>query len=176
MQIKLSKAIGFGVLMWVIGFVWGTVVFMTPALKGFPSIAMFSRYPVISFPLLVLFPLMAYWFAPKCVERGAASGGAGLHAGLVFVVVNVLLDWLVLVMAFKSEGYFFFLSVWLAHALVVVAAQAATKPAPPPKPPKDPPAETPSSCCETTDQKRAANRAFLRAYFALGSRRYFLSR
>ena len=127
MTIKLGEAIGLGVLIWVIGFVWGTVVFLTPALKGIPSIPMFSRYPAISFPLLVLFPLMAYWFAPKCIERGGSGGGMP-QVGLVLAAVNVLLDAAVLVGLLKSgREYFYFLSVWVAYALVVVAAQSALK-------------------------------------------------
>jgi len=126
MKLKLGAAIGFGVLMWLIGFVWGSVVFMTPTLKAVPSIPLFSRYPWISFPLLVLFPLLAYWFAPKCVERGSA--GKVPPVGFLFVGVNLVLDWLVLVIAFKSGmPYFYFLSVWICYALVVVAAQAALK-------------------------------------------------
>jgi len=127
MTLKAGKAILYGILIWVVGFVWGTVVFMTPALKAVPSIPMFSRYPWISFPLLILFPLMAYGCSPKCVERSDAGHGVP-QVGLVFVAANLLLDWLVLVIAFQSGmQYFYFLSVWICYALVVAAAHAALK-------------------------------------------------
>jgi len=63
MRMKIGQTIAFAVLIWVIGFMWGTVVFMTPALKDIPSLPMLSRYPAITFPLLPLFPWLAYVFA-----------------------------------------------------------------------------------------------------------------
>jgi hypothetical protein len=127
MTIRLGKAIGFGVVIWLAGFVWGTVVFMTPALKGIPSIPWVSRYPAISFPLLLLFPLLAYWFAPKCAASGVAERGVP-PIGWIFASVNLLLDALVLVGAFKSGWeHFAFASVWLAYALLAVTAHAALK-------------------------------------------------
>jgi hypothetical protein len=127
MKIRLGKAIGFGVLLWAAGFVWGTVVFMTPPLKAIPSIPIFSRYPAISFPLLVLFPLMAKWFAPRCIETSGPGGGLP-PVGLVLAGTNVLLDAVILVGVFRSSWeYFSFLSVWIAYALVVAAAQSALK-------------------------------------------------
>ena len=127
MNIRLGRAIGFGILIWLVGFMSGTVVFMTPALKSIPSIPWFSRYPAISFPLLILFPLMAYWFAPKCVERGGTGAGVP-PVGWIFVAANLLLDAVVLVGAFKSGWvYFAFASVWLAYALMLVTAHAALK-------------------------------------------------
>ncbi len=125
---KWGKAIGYGTLIWVIGFVWGTVVFMTPALKAVPSIQMFSRYPLISFPLLILFPWLAYVFAPKCLTPPAPGNPSVPQVGIVFVVVNVLLDAVILVGAFKSGWqYFTFLSVWLCYVLMIVTARMALK-------------------------------------------------
>jgi hypothetical protein len=122
---KIGRTVGFAVLLWVFGFIWGTVVFMTPALKELPSALPFSRYPAISAPLLVLFPLLSFYFAKLCVtpEGGRA---AGLRAGLVFAATNLVMDMLILVLAFKSGwGYFASVSVWLAYAFVIYAAWSA---------------------------------------------------
>lgn len=122
---KLGKSIAFALLIWATGFIWGTVVFMAPALKGLPSLPPFSRYPAISLPLLVLFPLMAFYFAKSCLAAGTGRA-AGLRVGLVFAVTNALLDLIVLVVALKSGfGYFASVSVWLAYGLVIAAAWSA---------------------------------------------------
>lgn len=135
MKAKWGVAVGYGALIWVIGFVWGTVVFMTPALKEVPSIPLFSRYPVISFPLLLLFPWLAYRWAPKSATPPPATG-AFPPIGFIFVIVNLLLDYVVLVQGFKNDQYFFFLSVWLCYAGMVVTAQSALRQAAgPPAPP-----------------------------------------
>lgn len=127
MRMKLGVTLGYAILIWVIGFVWGTVVFMVPALKGIPSIPMFSRYPLISFPLLILFPVMAYCFAPKCVDRSAGASSIP-PVGFVFSGVNIVLDYLVLVLAFKAGAeYFYFLSIWIAYAAIVVTSQMSLK-------------------------------------------------
>jgi hypothetical protein len=51
---KLGKALAYASLIWVSGFVWGSMVFMTPALRNIPAIPYVSRYPAISFPLLIV--------------------------------------------------------------------------------------------------------------------------
>jgi hypothetical protein len=60
---RIGRALAYALLIWITGFVWGTVVFMTPAMKEVPAIPYVSRYPLISFPLLILFPLIAYVLA-----------------------------------------------------------------------------------------------------------------
>lgn len=47
---KLFKALGFAILIWIIGFVWGSIVLMTPALRNVAPIPYVSRNPAISFP------------------------------------------------------------------------------------------------------------------------------
>ncbi len=115
-----GKAIGYGLLIWVVGFVWGTVVFMTPALKALPSIPYVSRYPAITFPLLIVFPVQTFWFAKNTVQASQPRREAGVKTGIIFAGLNVLLDVLVLVMAFKAGwGYFAFASIWVAYALLL---------------------------------------------------------
>ena len=47
MLLNLFKALGFAILIWIIGFVWGSVVFMTPPLKATPAIPYVSANPAI---------------------------------------------------------------------------------------------------------------------------------
>lgn len=116
-----GKAIGYGVLIWVVGFVWGSVVFMTPTLKNVPSIPYISRYPVITFPLFVAFAAMAFLFAKSIVKQSQPRRAAGVKTGVIFAGLNALLDVLVLVMAFKAGwSYFAFASIWIAYAMLLL--------------------------------------------------------
>ena len=118
---KIGKALGFAVLIWIIGFVWGTVVFMTPALKNLSSIPYVSRYPLISFPLLLIFPFISYLFARNYLKTAPDKASEGLKLGITFAVVNFVLDLLVLVILFKAGFvYFAFLSIWVAYLLLIL--------------------------------------------------------
>jgi hypothetical protein len=46
---KRFKAFGLAVLIWLVGFVWGSIVFMTPTLKATQPIPYISSNPAISF-------------------------------------------------------------------------------------------------------------------------------
>jgi hypothetical protein len=117
---RLGKALVSAVLIWITGFVWGTVVFMTPALKGISSIPYISRYPAISFPLLVIWPLVAYVLARNYLRTATNQAAEGLKLGFIFAVVNLLLDLFVLVLLFKNGlAYFISLTVWLAYFILL---------------------------------------------------------
>ena len=117
---KFVKALAYAVLIWIIGFVWGSVVFMTPALKSVTSIPYVSRYPLISFPLLVILPLVSYLLARNYL-RAAGDQGEGLKLGITFALVNFVLDLLVLVLLFKNGPvYFASLTVWVAYLILLI--------------------------------------------------------
>jgi hypothetical protein len=116
-----GKALGLAVLIWLAGFIWGMVVFMVPALKEIPSIPYVSRYPAISFPLLVVFAVLAYLFAGMRLNEHERMGAAGFRLGLTFAVVNFLLDHFVLVAAFNAGRQFYAsVTVWLAYAILLI--------------------------------------------------------
>lgn len=116
---RLGKALGYAILIWIIGFVWGSVVFMTPALKGISSIPYISRYPAISFPVLIVWVLVAYALSRNYLRAATDKASEGLKLGLVFAVVNLLLDLLVLAILFKNGfEYFVSLTVWLAYLIL----------------------------------------------------------
>ncbi|HEV7681620.1 MAG TPA: hypothetical protein VGO68_05825 [Pyrinomonadaceae bacterium] len=117
---RIGRALAYALLIWITGFVWGMVVFMTPAMKEVPAIPYVSRYPLISFPLLILWLLIAYVLARKHLNTTSAAPGEGLRLGVLFVLVNFVLDLLVLVILFKNgPAYFASLTVWLAYLILL---------------------------------------------------------
>ena len=121
MPYKPVKALAFAVLIWIVGFIWGSVVFMTPALKSLPSIPYVSRYPAISFPILVIWLFVTYLLARNYLKTAPDKPTEGLKLGITFTVVNLLLDLLVLVILFGNDlSYFASLSIWVANLMLVL--------------------------------------------------------
>lgn len=117
---KFGKALAFAVLIWIIGFVWGMVVFATPALKDIPSIPYVSRYPAISFPILIIWIFVTYLLAKKYLQTANDKAREGCRLGITFAVVNFILDLLVLVLLFgNGVSYFVSLTVWLAYIILL---------------------------------------------------------
>lgn len=119
---RIGLALAYSLLIWITGFFWGMVVFMTPALKGVRAIPFVSRYPAISFPLLLAWPFVGYLLARIYLRRTTVDKAPeGLKLGLTFALVNFFLDLLVLVLLFKN-GFSFFasLTVWLAYFLLLI--------------------------------------------------------
>jgi len=116
-----GRAIAYAVLIWLIGFVWGSVVFMTPALKSISPIPYVSRYPAISFPVLIIWLLITYVLAKNYLKTATDKANEGLQLGLMFALVNLVLDLLILVLLFKNGlGYFASLTVWLAYFTLLI--------------------------------------------------------
>jgi hypothetical protein len=120
---RIGRALAYAVLLWITGFIWGMVVFMTPALKNIPSIPYVSRYPAISFPVLVLWLLLTYLLARSYLRATTDKmdkSAEGLKLGVLFALVNFVFDLLVLVILFKNGfGYFASLTVWLAYLILL---------------------------------------------------------
>ncbi|MGH9871178.1 MAG: hypothetical protein ACRD9S_01790 [Pyrinomonadaceae bacterium] len=120
MPARVGRALAYAVLIWITGFVWGMVVFMTPALKSISSIPYVSRYPAISFPVLILWLLITYLLARSYLKTAPDKATEGLRLGLLFAAVNFILDLLVLVLLFKTGFvYFASLTVWLAYFILL---------------------------------------------------------
>ena len=119
---RTIRAVAYATLIWLAGFVWGSMVFMTPSLKSIPPLPYVSRYPAISFPLLILFPLIAYLLARRYLRAVADKANEGIKLGVTFAVVNLILDLLILVVLFKNGvDYFASLTVWLAYFSLLLA-------------------------------------------------------
>ena len=121
MPFKIGKALIYAVLLWTIGFVWGSIVFMTPALKTVAAIPYVSSNPAISFPILIIWLIVTYLLAKSYLKAAGDKGAEGLKLGIMFSVVNVLLDLFVLVLLLKGGfGYFVSLTVWLGYLMLFI--------------------------------------------------------
>ena len=121
MRFRIGKALGFAILIWVTGFIWGSIVFMTPPLKSVPAIPYVSSNPAISFPIFAFWIVLVYLLVRKYLEPVADKPCQGLKLGLTFVLVNFLLDLVVLVFLLKAGfGYFASLTVWSAYGLLLI--------------------------------------------------------
>ena len=121
MPYRTGKALIYAVLLWVIGFVWGSIVFMTPALKTVAPIPYVSSNPAISFPILIIWLIATYLLAKSYLKPADDKVAEGLKLGIMFSVVNVFLDLLVLVLLLKAGFiYFFSLTVWLAYFILLI--------------------------------------------------------
>ncbi|MGQ0763689.1 MAG: hypothetical protein ACT4OT_16975 [Acidobacteriota bacterium] len=115
------KAIGFAVLIWMIGFVWGSIVFMTPALKATPPIPYISNNPAISIPILLIWTPLIYFLAKACLSRFNDPDREGFGLGLIFATTNFILDLVVLVLLLKAgAGYFAAVAIWFAYLLLII--------------------------------------------------------
>jgi len=121
MPFKIGKALIYAVLLWTIGFVWGSIVFMTPALKTVAAIPYVSSNPAISFPILIIWLIVTYLLAKSYLKAAGDKAAEGLKLGIMFSIVNVLLDLFVLVLLLKAGlGYFVSLTIWLGYFMLFV--------------------------------------------------------
>ena len=119
MPFKTGRALVYAILLWVIGFVWGSIVFMTPALKTVSAIPYVSSNPAISFPILFTWVVVTYLLAKSYLKPAGDKAGEGLKLGIVFSVVNIVLDFLVLVLLLKAGfKYFISLTVWFGYLML----------------------------------------------------------
>jgi hypothetical protein len=121
MPFRIGRAFIYAVLLWVIGFVWGSIVFMTPALKTVLAIPYVSINPAISFPILFIWLIVTYLLARSYLKTASDKADGGLKLGIIFSVVNIALDLLVLVILLKAGfGYFLSLTVWFAYLMLLM--------------------------------------------------------
>ena len=118
---RIGKALVYAVLLWLIGFVWGSIVFMTPALKTVARIPYVSSNPAISFPILFFSLIVTFVLAKSYLKAAVDKAGEGLKLGIMFSCVNFALDLLVLVLLLKAGlGYFISLTVWLGYFILFI--------------------------------------------------------
>lgn len=121
MTFRIGKALIFAVIIWVIGFVWGSIVFMTPSLKNVSQIPYVSSNPAISFPILVIWLIVTYLLAKSYLKTSEDSVNDGLKLGCLFMVVNIGLDLVILVFLMKAGFRFFVsLSVWVGYLMLAL--------------------------------------------------------
>lgn len=119
MSDRIGKALIYAVLLWFVGFVWGSIVFMTPSLKTVSAIPYVSSNPAVSFPILFIWLIVTYLLAKNYLKTISDKRTAGLKLGIIFSVVNLVLDLLVLVLLLKASfRYFVSLTVWFGYAML----------------------------------------------------------
>ncbi len=119
--VKPKFAIFAALLIWLSGFVWGSIVFMTPALNSVRGIPYVSKNPIISFPLLVLWPIVTFLLARVYLKSVSDKRSEGRKLGIVLSLVNLFLDVLVLVWLLGAGGSFFAsVTIWLAYLLLLI--------------------------------------------------------
>ena len=108
-------------LIWIVGFVWGSIVFMTPALKATPPIPYISSNPAISIPILLIWIPLTYFLAKAHLSKVNEPDREGFKLGLIFAATNFILDLVVLVLLLKAGiVYFAAATIWLAYLLLTV--------------------------------------------------------
>src|SRR2546428_9139488 len=118
---KIGKALAYAIVIWIIGFVWGSIVFMTPSLKGVRAIPYISNNPAISFPILIVWLPVTYLLAKNYLKASPDRMAEGLKLGFTFSLVNLILDLLILVLLLKAGfAYFIFLTVWVGYLLLLI--------------------------------------------------------
>lgn len=121
MPYKPVRAFAYAVLIWVSGFIWGSIVFMTPALRSTAPIPYVSRNPAISFPIILLWTVLTLLLARSYLRAAPDKEREGFRLGLMFVIVNFVLDLVVLVFLLQTGfGYFLSASVWFAYMSLLV--------------------------------------------------------
>ena len=118
---RLGRAAVYSVLIWLIGFIWGSLVLMTPALKSIHAMPYISTNPAISFPILTVWIVLAYFTARNCLKAATSPASEGRKVGIMFAIVNFALDLLVLVFLLKAGfSYFLSLTVWIGYLILLV--------------------------------------------------------
>ena len=121
MPYKPIRAFAYAVLIWVVGFIWGSIVFMTPALRSTPPIRYVSSNPAISFPIILLWTVLTLLLARSYLKVAKDKEREGIRLGFMLAIVNFVLDLVVLVFLLKAGfGYFVSASVWFAYLSLVV--------------------------------------------------------
>lgn len=121
MPYKPIQAFAYAILIWVVGFIWGSIVFMTPALHAMPPIPYVSSNPAISFPIILIWTILALVIARRYLKTAADKSREGLRLGATFVVVNIVLDLIVLVFLLKTGfKYFVSASLWFAYTSLLL--------------------------------------------------------
>jgi len=80
---RIGKALAYAIVIWIIGFVWGSIVFMTPSLKSVRPIPYISNNPAISFPILIVWLPVTYLLAKSYLKASSERSMEGLKLGIL---------------------------------------------------------------------------------------------
>lgn len=117
---KFGRVVIYALLLWIVGFIWGLVVFAVPALKNVPSVPYVSKLPAVSIVLIIGYIGFVYLLARTRLKATSEKAREGLKFGLTLVLVNLLLDLVVYFFLFDSRDYFSYLSIWFAYGSFII--------------------------------------------------------
>ncbi|VVB95511.1 Uncharacterised protein [uncultured archaeon] len=120
MPYKSGKALLYAVLIWLFGFIWGTIVFMTPALMNIQTVPYISKYPAVSFPLIAAYFIILFILAGKYLGDTDKKAAEGLKLGVSIFLVNIILDALVYYILFQGSDYFAYFSIWFFYMMSII--------------------------------------------------------
>lgn len=116
----LKRALQYSVLLWIIGFIWGMVVFIVPLLKNIQTVPFISKYPAISIPLLIVCTILVIFFTNKYLKGTKEKTTEAIKFGVTIFLTNFVLDFVTYYILFQSTDYFAYLSIWLSYGLMIV--------------------------------------------------------
>jgi hypothetical protein len=118
---RLGRALIYSFLLWFVGFIWGSIVFMTPALRRLRAIPYVSTNPAISFVILFAWIGLGYLMSRSYLRPASSPASEGRALGIMFSVLNLVLDLLILVSLLKvGFSYFLSLTVWLGYLILLL--------------------------------------------------------
>jgi len=117
---KVGRALGYAAILWLVGMVWGSVVFAIPALKDWGRTAYVSANLAVSVPILIAWAVLIPWLAKRHLRDTAQRAAEGLKLGIVFAAVAIVLDAVVVAVALKAGASFFgYILLWLGYAMLL---------------------------------------------------------
>jgi len=117
---KAKTTVFYAILLWVVGFVWRSIVFIVPSLKNLSSVPYFSKYPAISFPLLIAYIILLLVLVPRYLKTTERKKVEGLKFGVTLTLINFLLDFFIYYLLLNGADNFTYISVWLTYTLFIV--------------------------------------------------------
>ena len=93
---KPVEALRYALLFSIVSFLWAPFVATTPSLRDV-TIPYLANNPVISFPVLIIWPISAFVLSKRYLKQAEENASEGLKLGATFAVVSLALDLLVVV-------------------------------------------------------------------------------
>lgn len=121
MPTKLGKAIGYAFVLWLVGIIWGSIVFMIPSWKAVSEISYISQNPVMSIPNLIFYFVLIWFFAKGYLKNVENKKTEAKRFAATMIIVNLILDNLFIIL-FAENGwpsYLATLSVILGYLMMI---------------------------------------------------------
>ncbi len=116
---KLGKAVWFACLIWSIGFLWASFVFLIPTLKGIYAVRYFTKYPAVNIPILIIYGLAILLLSRRYLKKTEHKIVEAIKLSITFFIVNFILD-AVIYIGISGESYFFtYATVWVSYLMLI---------------------------------------------------------